>query len=381
MAKPRKIMHVITTTMVGGAEVQLMRLIAASDPGRFEHTVVGLGPEGPLAQSLRQAGAEVISLGLKPTATALPKGVGQLARLIGKIRPDLVQGWMYHANLLGLIAARLTGVRPVLWGVFCSDMDMKQYSLGARLLFKACVLSAKQPGAIVSNSQVGVEFHVGLGYPRDTQLVISNGFDTENYRPDAKARAELRAQLGLSEDQVLIGNVARFDPMKDHAAMLAAAAQVAVEFPQARFITLGLDMEPGNPALAAALAPPLAGRFFLKGSQHDVPRWLAAMDLHLSSSVFGEGFSNTVGEAMAVGLPNVVTDVGDSARLVGDTGLVTASGQPGQLAAALKELLLLSGTERKNLGLLARRRIMENFSLEVMARAYQDLYYRFLPAN
>jgi glycosyltransferase involved in cell wall biosynthesis len=257
-------------------------------------------------------------------------------------------------------------------------MELDKYGPATRLLVKGCVAASKQPVAIVSNSYVGVEFHVAQGYPRSTMLVIPNGFDTEHYRPDARARAEVRSGMGLGEEHLLIGQVARFDPMKDHRSLLIAAREVVAEFPLARFVTLGLGMEPGNPHLGAALNPPLEGHFFLEGRRHDVPRWLKAMDLHVSSSAFGEGLSNAVGEAMACGVPNVVTRVGDSGRLVGDTGLVVPPRRPDALAAALKAVLSLSRDERRRLGLEARRRIEEHYSLEVMARAFHDLYHQFL---
>jgi len=378
MDHPRKILHVITTTMVGGAEMQLARLVAASDPGRYRHLVVGLGPEGPLAQDMRDAGAEVVSLGLAPTPSALPKGVASLVRLIRQQRPALVQGWMYHANLLALIAARLTGARPVTWGVFCSDMDMSQYSRGARLLFRACVHSSRLAAAIVSNTHQGVEFHAGLGYPRDTQLVIANGFDTRGYAPDPMAREQMRRELGLGPEHLLVGKVARFDPMKDHQGLLAAFAQVVEELPQARLACIGLGLEPGNPALAAALGPPLQGKVFLLGRRHDVPRWLQAMDLHVSASAFGEGLSNAVGEAMSAGLPNVVTNVGDSAVLVGDTGRVVTPGRPAALAEAVAAILSLEPAERLALGRAARERIELHYSMRAMARAYHELYEKVL---
>lgn len=364
--------------MVGGAEIQLVRLIAASDPDHFQHTVVGLGPEGPLADEMRRAGAEVINLGLAPKASSLVKGVRKLARIIAQVRPQLVQGWMYHANLMGLMAARLARVGPVIWGVFCSNMELDKYGPATRLLVRGCVHTSKQPVAIVSNSYVGVEFHVAQGYPRETMLVIPNGFDTEHYRPDRGVRAEVRAGMGLGEEHLLIGQVARFDPMKDHRSLLIAAREVVEAFPLARFVTLGLDMEPSNPQLRAALTSPLAGHFFLAGRRHDVPQWLKAMDVHVSSSAFGEGLSNAVGEAMACGVPNVVTRVGDSGRLVGDTGLVVPPRNPGALAASLKALLTLDREERRRLGLEARRRIKEHYSLGVMARAFHDLYHKFL---
>lgn len=378
MSESYKILHVITTTMVGGAEVQLLQLLNGNDPQRFRHTVVGLTHEGPLAESMRQTGAEVISLGLKPNLTALYKGIIRIVGIIKKIKPHLVQGWMYHANLLALISARLCGVRPVIWGVFCSNMEMDKYSTGSRLLFKACALTAKQPAAIVSNTISGIEFHVGLGYPRNTQTVIPNGFDTQRYAPNSWIRDEVRTEMGLGEEHLLIGKVARFDPMKDHKTLFAAFSEVLRDFPQARLITLGLNMEQGNPKLRVVEVPPLAGRVFLIGRRQDVPRWLQAMDVHVSSSAFGEGLSNAVGEAMACGVPNVVTDVGDSARLVSDTGVIVPPRQYKALAAALKAILSLSPAERQKLGLCARQRIKRHYSVESMVQAYQQLYYQHI---
>ncbi|MCF8033673.1 MAG: glycosyltransferase [Desulfarculaceae bacterium] len=381
MSSPHKVLHAITTTMVGGAEFQLLRLIAASDPEHYQHTVVGLGPEGPLADEMRRAGAEVFSLGLMPQPSALVKGVRQMARIARQVRPQLMQGWMYHANLVSLLAARMAGAGPVIWGVFCSNMEMDKYGLASRTLVKACAITSRQPVAIVSNSYVGVEFHVAQGYPRKTMLVIPNGFDTDSYRPDDGVRAEARAEMGLDEEHLLIGQVARFDPMKDHRSLILAAREVVDAFPAARFVTLGLGMEPDNPALREATEPPLEGHFFLEGRSHDIPRWLKAMDLHVSSSAFGEGLSNAVGEAMACGVPNVVTRVGDSGRLVGDTGLVVPPRDSGALAASIKAVLALDPRERRRLGLAARRRIEQHYSLEVMSRAFDDLYHRFLPPH
>ncbi|MCB2226134.1 MAG: glycosyltransferase [Desulfarculaceae bacterium] len=378
---PHRILHAITTTMVGGAEIQLVRLVAASDPEHFSHTVVGLGPEGPMAEQMRQAGAEVISLGLEPKPVALLEGVRRLRAIMQDTRPELVQGWMYHANLMALMAARLSGRAPVTWGVFCSNMELAEYRATTRVLVKACAAASRWPVAIVSNSHVGVNFHAAQGYPRKSMLVIPNGFDTEGYRPDPAARAEVRAELGLGEEHLLIGKVARFDPMKDHASLFRAFREVLEQFPNARLVTLGLNMEPGNPALKEALEPPLAGRVILAGRHTGIPRWLEAMDLHVSSSAFGEGMSNAVSEAMACGVPNVVTDVGDSGRLVGETGLVVPPRDSAALAEAIKQVLAMSPDERRALGLSARRRIKEHFSLAAMARAYENLYHRFLPPH
>jgi len=211
-------------------------------------------------------------------------------------------------------------------------------------------------------------------------VVIPNGIDTALFRPDGAARGRIRAEWGVAGEERLIGVVGRLDPMKDHATFLQAAALVAKRLAVVRFVCLGLGVEAANPALRAALEPPLAGRTHLLGRRGDVPRWLAALDLHVSSSV-GEGLSNAVAEAMAAGVPNVVTSVGDSQRLVGETGLVVPPRDPTALAAAIEDLLRLPRQRLAELGREARRRIEEHYSLEAMVRGFTDLYQELTAAR
>ncbi|MEW5914181.1 MAG: glycosyltransferase [Thermodesulfobacteriota bacterium] len=378
MSQPRKVLHVITTTTVGGAEVQLARLIAASDSRRFRHLVVGLTPEGLLAGEMRRAGAQVLSLDLEPS---LHKGVAGLLRLVAIMRnqrPDLVQGWMYHANLLALLASRLAGVRPVIWGLRCSDMNLGLYRQGTRLLVEVCARLSRWPTAIVSNSRRGVEFHLRQGYPAQAMRVIYNGFRIPDMESDRRLAQDLRNRLGLAEDDLLVGHMARFDPMKDHATFLEAATLLARRLRRVHFVLLGLDMAESNPALERVLNLPLAGHCHLLGRQEDVTPWLAAMDLHVSSSAFGEGLSNAVGEAMAAGIPNVVTQVGDNVLLVGDTGRAVPPGRPAELARAMEGILTLPRQERLALGQRARARIQDRFSQQTMACAFDQLYEELL---
>ena len=373
MAGPTRILHVITGTGVGGAENQLLRLIGGGSPG-FKHHVVSLEPEGPLAESLRKAGAKVESPGLSPGPAALFRGVRFLAGLIRRERPDVIQAWMYHANLLSQLAALAAGYKPVIWGIRCTDMDPARYGLSTRLVMSACAWLSRLPRLVVANSRAGADFHLGKGYPANKMMVIPNGFDTEAFAPDDKLRAEARAELGLSEEHLVAGMVARFDPMKDFPCFLEAAAKVARKEPRARFLLLGKGVTPDNPALAGALQGELGGRVFLLGRKEDVPRWLNAMDLHVLPSAFGEGFSNAIGEAMACGLANVASDVGDNAFLVGDCGRIFKPGRPEALAVAVLEMFSAGSEKRRAMGESARRRVRENFSLEAMVAAHEELY-------
>lgn len=368
----------ITTTTVGGAEVQLARLIQGCDPTRFMHIVVGLSPEGLLADQMHRAGAKVISLGLEPNLWEGAAGLVRLAAIIRQYRPRLVQGWMYHANLMGLLAARLAGSYPVIWGLRCSDMDLYLYRQGTRALVRMCAMLSAWPTAIVSNSQRGVEFHLSQGYPAGKMRVIYNGFRVPATQPDPEVRAAMRRRLGLGPDELLVGHMARFDPMKDHATFMASVEMVARRQRKVHFVLMGLGVDDSNPVFEPSLNLPLAGRCHLLGRQDNEIPWLAAMDMHVSSSAFGEGLSNAVGEAMAMGLPNVVTDVGDNRFLVGDTGLTVPPRRPRKLAQAMLSLLEMPPEQRVAMGQAARRRVREHFSQEVMARAFEEIYQELL---
>lgn len=376
---PYKVLHITTSTHTGGAEKQLLRLMENSDPGLFAHEVVCLGPKGPIGEEMEQAGIKVNCLNLSPSVKDLPKGTAGLMRLKKQIKPDLVQCWMYHANLLGLAPAFIGQRQPVLWGIFCTDMDLSEYSLATRLVVAASRFTSFLPASIVCNSQRSIDYHAGMGFKKDKFQLLYNGFDTELLRPRPQARQRIRGELGLDDSHVLIGKVARFDPMKDHKSLVLAAAEVIKDFPQARFVLIGREMDNVLSIFEANGLDHLRKYFLLPGERHDIPDFLNALDLHVCCSSFGEGFSNAVGEAMATGIPNVVTLVGDNDHLVGDGGYVIPPKDPARLAQALKAFLALPEQARKDLGAVARRRIEKKFSIPAMVEAYQTLYLDILP--
>jgi glycosyltransferase involved in cell wall biosynthesis len=206
-------------------------------------------------------------------------------------------------------------------------------------------------------------------------LVIPNGFDLDTFRPDGDARATLRKELRVAESDVLIGLIARFDSQKDHRTFVRAAGLLGEPaYRNVHFLMCGEDVDSGNQALEGWIAEAgISGRCHLLGLRHDVPRINAALDVAVSSSV-GEGFSNTIGEAMACGVPCVATDTGDARTLIGDTGRVVSVGDPPSLTHALGALVDLGTDERRKLGIAARQRIAERFSLPVIAARYEALY-------
>ncbi len=300
-----KILHLITGLERGGAETMLAKLVRQMAPDRFESVVVSLGVEGSVGRELRQAGIAVHALDMRRSLPSLAAFL-RLLRIIRRERPALLQTWLYHADLVGLLAAALTPGLPLLWNLRCSDMELANYSRRTAWVRGILARCSHRPTAVIVNSAAGQRVHAALGYrPRRWEL-IPNGFDTARFRPDAAARADWRRRLGIGEGETLIGMVARVDPMKDHATFLAAAARLAAARGDVRFALVGRGTEALRPEA------PLAGRLQALGEQSDVAAILPAFDLLVLSSAFGEGFPNVIGEAMASGVCCIASDVGDA---------------------------------------------------------------------
>lgn len=375
-----RVLHVITALHVGGAETMLLRLLRASQ-GRLPatHEVVSLTDRGEIGRRIEGLGIALHVVGMARRGIPDPLSIARLASIVARGRADVVQTWMYHADLLGGLAAAATGARLV-WGIHHSTLDRADTPRLTRLTVAACArLSRWLPDAIVSVSGVGRDAHVAAGYDARKFVVIPNGFDLAEHQLDAAAREEVRRELGLTGREIVIGLVARFDPQKDHLNFLRAAALLARRRDAVRFLLCGHGASPDNDTLASAIAREgLAGRVLLLGRRNDVPRVMNALDVATLSSAHGEAFPLVIGEAMACGVPCVVTDVGDSALLVGDTGRVVQPRDPAALARAWEALVDLGAEDRRSMGAAARTRIAERFGIAKIAEDYHALYERVL---
>jgi len=373
----KKILHVITGLDVGGAETMLYRLVTGMDANRFESRVISLIKPGPMGEKLTKAGITVDSLDMRRGAPS-PTGLLKLIKLMRTWRPDLMQSWLYHADLAGLIATKLAfplGKGPkTAWNIRCSFMALEEYRRMTGITLGMCAALSNWPDMVLTNSEEARRFHKELGYTPKRFEVIPNGFDVDRFAPNNETRAEVREELSIGEESVVIGHVARFDAMKDHHTLLKAAALAAKEC-NAIFVLAGRGIDYDNLDLVTWIAEVglASDRVRLLGEQSDVARLMTAMDIHVSSST-GESFPNVVGEAMSCGIPNVVTDVGDSKSLVGDTGTVVSPGKPETLGKELARMANMTLQKRKALGELARQRIMEQYSLPHIIKRYEAVY-------
>jgi glycosyltransferase involved in cell wall biosynthesis len=369
-----KIFHLITDLDTGGAETSLYRLLAGMDRERFDSQVVSLIPPGLLGGKIRALGIPVRSLDMQPGRPSLA-ALFQLTGWLRHDKPDLLQTWLYHADLLGILAARVARVPVVVWNIRNSEMDLVQYRRLSGQVVRLCARLSAWPQAVISNSQAGREFHAGFGYHPSRWEVIPNGIDINIFRPDPEAYRSLRRELGLAPETILIGQVARYDPMKNQAGFLAAAGELLRTGREAHFAMVGQGVTEENATLLEVVRRQgLTGRVHLLGRQDDMPRFEAAMDILTSASAFGEGFPNVVAEAMACGVPCVVTEVGDSALLVGGSGKIVPPRDPHAIVSAWQELISCGENGRRSLGESARQRVAEYFSLDQTIAAYQALY-------
>jgi glycosyltransferase involved in cell wall biosynthesis len=358
----------ITGLETGGAERMLFNLAARADRKRFRSVVVSITGPGTMGALIEGAGVTLRTLGIR-RGLPDPRAVLRLVRILREFRPAVLQTWLYHADLLGLVMLRLGQVPHLVWGLQCTE------SIETAVVRRILAWSSARPDAVVATAQVGQRFHQSIGYHPRRWAHIPNAFDTEMLRPAPEARQRGRAELGIAEHGIAILLPARYHPMKDHANFLAAAAQLAPAHPDARFVLVGPGTEPGPSALTAAIAAHgLAGRVLSLGDRADLERLYPAFDIVTLSSAFGEALPMVLGEAMACGVPCVATDIGDSALVIGDAGIIVPARDPQALAAGWHRMIALGHEGRRALGIRARARIVENYDIERVVRRFEALY-------
>lgn len=369
-----KITHIITGLPAHGAEIMLYQLLRSWNHSDDEHDVISLTDRGVLADRIEGLGVSVRVLNMRP-GIPNPLAIKRLAELLSDSVPDLVQCWMYHANLIGGLAARYIGNIPVVWGLHHTRVDVRETKLLTVFTARLCAwLSERIPTAIVCCSAATYVSHAALGYDQARMITIPNGIDLNRFSSNAAARLSFRKALGIPESAFVIGMAARFHPHKDHSTFIAAAGLFHQKVPDVHFLLCGQEVDSHNSDLVSKLKNSgLQGHCHLLGAREDMPAFYSALDLAVNSSI-SEAFPLAVAEAMASGVPCVVTDVGDCSNIVGDTGRVVRPRDSTVMAEAWLEFFELGIEFRQKLGASARQRAVQQFGLDAATRRYHQLY-------
>ena len=378
LEKRRQTLHVITGTNTGGAEYVLHQLLKSAYVDDVE--VLSMMTPGPLARMLDELGVKVRTLGMAAGGRPSIGNMLTLRQITRALDPSLIQGWMYHGNLAALAATRPSRrPKPVIWGIHHTLTRLANEKPMTRAVIRLSARLSRRTNAIVYCSKQSARDHERLGFASDKTVIIPNGVDCGRFKPDDEASGRLRQELGIPDDRRIIGFVARFHPMKDHRNLIRAAKRLLDHSSPIHLVLVGAGNETQETELKAFVDEcGIRDRVTFMGLREDLPSINPGFDIFCLPSAWGEAFPLVVCEAMASGVPCVVTDVGDAAWIVGDTGLVVPTRDSEALAKALQALLDLDGQALSQRGKLARRRIVDEFPLAKMAAAYQDLSSKVL---
>jgi glycosyltransferase involved in cell wall biosynthesis len=361
-----KILFLIRQLSTGGAERQVVLLARGLAERGHAVTVMVFYGSGALEPDLASTSIRLIDLGKRgrwDNAVFLVR----LVRALRQVNPDVIYSFLTVANLLtGLLGFLLPRVKRV-WGLRASNMDLSRYDWLSQFTGRLESRLAQSADLIIANSETGRDAAIASGFPLERLRVVRNGIETKRFQPNPEDRARIRAEWRIGPEHFLVGLVGRLDPMKGHPDFIQAAARLRATHPDVRWVCVGEGPSDYRQTLAAlAMSAGLADTLLWVGNRLDMPAVYNALDLAVSASIYGEGVSNMLGEAMASGVPCVTTKVGDSAWVVGDTGIVVPPGQPAALAEGITAQLERLTSEGESLRRVARRRIEAHLSVDAL---------------
>ncbi|MEY3788332.1 MAG: hypothetical protein RIQ94_618 [Pseudomonadota bacterium] len=353
----------------------MLKRLVEFDPIAIPNTVVvSLTSLGVIGELLQNKGVKIHALNLSPLGLNLPIVIWRLIKLIRYHQPDIVQTWMYHADLLGGLAARLAGCKNVVWGIRSTAIPQGFLSVTFWLIRLCAICSHIIPYKIICCAQSAKAAHIKLGYAAHKITVISNGYDFSAFEQYSNSRAKARMELGFDDNEIVIGVVGRFDPLKDFHNFITAASILSAKLSNIKFLMIGRNIEWSNSTLYEWIEDGgLIKNFQLLGERSNIPFFLSAMDVFCLSSV-NEAFPNVVVEAMAMELPCVVTQAGDAADIVGDNDFVVPVKDSVSLANALLRMYDLSPEERINLGKKGSKRVREKYDIKNIRQQYEKMW-------
>lgn len=367
---------------LGGTEIQLVRLATELHRRGIACYVLVLYSIGPLKEDLDRAGIPIIDLEKRGRWDATP--FLKVASFARRNRLSILQSYLDAPNIISAVAAPFISPTKVVWGFRSSYMDLDSYDYSWRLAHLAQVVLSRLPSLTIANSQAGARQLSETGFPTSRVQVVPNGIDTEYFArtPEIVASASrLRAEWDVPPNHQIIGLVGRLDPMKDHETFVRAAAISCLHRDDITFVCIGPDGQSKRSALEELTRSlGIEDRFIWTGPLTNMPPIYATLNI-LSTSSKVEGFPNVVAEAMAMEVPTVVTDVGDSAIIVNARNRVVPPRSPDGLASAWLDVLSMDESARRDLGSASRVRIIENYSVKTMVDSTLSLYRGLLTGS
>jgi len=369
----KKIIYIVTDLNVGGAENVLLRLLSKIDKKEYDPLVISLIEKGEIGRKIEKLGIDVYCLRIHSFINLFP-GLIRLVNKINIFNPQIIHTFMIHPAFFVGIIVKLLNKPTIIWNIFSTDLSLQSNKYKTRLIIKMCAsLSKIIPNRIIVDSYASYSAHKKARYSWEKMQIINNGVDTNIFFPNELKRNKYRQQY-FKEDELVIGLIARYHPVKGHDIFIKAVNLLRRKVNNVKFLLNGSNIKISNSKLMKIINKEgIQDIIHLSDSKLEITNILLACDILVSSSKF-ESFPNIICEAMACSIPCVVTNVGDCAEIVGDTGVIVSANDPNELASAIMGLINMPLKGRKKLGENARLRIKNNFSLSLMVEKYNNLY-------
>lgn len=366
-----KFIHVITDLDVGGAETMLKRLLA-QEADKSKILVISLTDIGKIGLDIEMLGVKVHALNMKGPLS-FPTALLKLIKVFKVTSPEMVQSWMYHADLLAGIAARLSRIKNIIWGVRGTNPPIGNKQ--TFLIMKLCAfLSGFIPKKIIYVSKSALEAHISHGYNREKSVYVHNGIQLDSLSFDTEGRALIRKQLGIPESEILVGTLGRLHADKGQDLLVEAIKNLTPSHPNVSFVFVGRDCDKIPESMALNnFAPGTTQKIKFIGEQSNIQQWLSAFDIYCLPSRT-EGFPNSLLEAMLLGLPCVATPAGDTKIIASDVVSVTDDISPESLTETLKAMLTLTSEQRIQLGKKASAHVKQHYSIEKAHQNFTKIY-------
>lgn len=370
-----KILHIINTLANGGAQSVLAQLLAGWGDESDRQMVVALGKPEQLSAWIEALGMPIEHINLQ-SGEVSPRKFLRLIQIIRTYQPDVIQTWLYHSDLIGSFAARLAGRAPIVWGVHHTTENIRSLKRSTASVVRILsLLSHWMPARIICCSDSALRTHIELGYAKEKMIAIWNGIDTARFHPNPTARAQVAKELKLTGNIKMIGMFARYHPQKDHRTLLQAAGVLVQSKPNVHFVLAGEEIVVSNRQLMDLIVETgMQNHIHLLGKRQDMPGLTAGMDIMTLTSAHGEALPQTLGEAMACGVPCVATNIGDVATLIGDTGIIVEPKDARALAQAWTGILDLTDENYAALSNRARGRMLAFYNTARMVAEYKSIY-------
>ena len=374
MFKALTIFHIITGLGNGGAEGVLYRLCTKDK--KYRHIVISLTTGGKYKTLLEKKNIKVLSCNFKKTKLNI-KEFYKILKLFDYYKPDIIQGWMYHGDLIASVISLLKKNKNLYWNIRNSTLDKKARNfITTFLTMKFCALiSHKLPKKIICCSNNSINYHISQGYKKSIFEYLPNGINTDVFKPNKLFKTQIKRKLNIKNNLFIFGTVARFDEQKDHKTLIMALKLLKQKSKDFKVLLIGKDLTNKNHKIVRLIDEySLRENILLLGEREEINELMCFIDCHVLSSSYGEAFPNVIAEAMACSTPCIATNVGDSKNIIGKFGWTTDSKDPISLSQKMYHVMNLQKNDLLKMGQLARDRIIDLYSLDRMVSSYQNIY-------